>query len=83
METISFDEFKDDIEAYMKQVNRTVQPIVVTSTSEDEMQDVVILSKKEWDGYQSTWEISQNKYLSDKIIAGLAEARSGKTKERL
>ncbi|EHI75192.1 antitoxin of toxin-antitoxin stability system [Streptococcus criceti] len=83
METISFDEFKDDIEAYMKQVNRTVQPIVVTSTSEDEMQDVVILSKKEWDGYQSTWEISQNKYLSDKIIAGLAEARSGKAKERL
>lgn len=81
METISFDEFKDDIEAYMKQVNRTVQPIVVTS--EDEMQDVVILSKKEWDGYQSIWEISQNKYLSDKIIAGLAEARSGKAKERL
>ncbi|WP_019790919.1 type II toxin-antitoxin system prevent-host-death family antitoxin [Streptococcus sobrinus] len=81
METIEFKDFKIKTKAYMKQVTQTVQPILVTS--EDDIGDVVILSKKEWEGYQSTWEISQNKYLSDKIMAGLAEARNGQAKERL
>lgn len=81
MKRISLEKFKDNLKAYMKQANRTLQPIEVVSDNEDEA--VVVLSKKEWDGYQETWKIAQNTYLSEKIKAGLAQTRSGKAKQRL
>ena len=47
MGTIEFKDFKIKTKAYMKQVTQTVQLILVTS--EDDIGDVVILSKKEWE----------------------------------
>ncbi|WP_165208999.1 type II toxin-antitoxin system prevent-host-death family antitoxin [Streptococcus tangpeifui] len=81
MKRISLEKFKANLNAYIKQANRTLQPIEVVSDNEDEA--IVVLSKKEWDGYQETWAIAQNTYLSEKIKAGLAQARSGKVKQRL
>ena len=42
-------------------------------------EDIVVLSKSEWDSIQETLKIAQNKALSDKVLRGMAQVRAGST----
>ncbi|WP_165329227.1 type II toxin-antitoxin system Phd/YefM family antitoxin [Streptococcus tangpeifui] len=75
MEAVVYSTFRNNLKDYMKKVNNEFEPLIVVNKNPDE--DIVVLSKSEWDSIQETLRISQNKYLSDKIIEGLAQARAG------
>jgi len=40
-------------------------------------EDIVVISKSEWDSLQETLRLAQNKELSDKVLRGMAEVRAG------
>ncbi|MFR9404706.1 type II toxin-antitoxin system prevent-host-death family antitoxin, partial [Streptococcus pneumoniae] len=40
-------------------------------------EDIVVLSKSEWDSIQETLRIAQNKELSDKVLRGMDKIRAG------
>lgn len=44
-------------------------------------EDIVVVSKSEWDSIQETLRIVQNKELSDKVLRGMAQVRAGETQE--
>jgi len=49
--------------------------LTVVNKNPDE--DIVVISKSEWDSLQETLRIAQNKELSDKVLRGMAEVRAG------
>lgn len=59
----------------MKKVNDEFYPLMVVNKNPDE--DIVVLSKSEWNSIQETLRIAQNKELSDKILRGMARIRAG------
>lgn len=62
-------------EDYMKKVNDEFEPLTVVNKNPDE--DIVVISKSEWDSLQETLRLAQNKELSDKVLRGMAEVRAG------
>ena len=59
----------------MKKVNDEFDPLMVVNKNPDE--DIVVISKSEWNSIQETLRIAQNKELSDKILRGMARIRAG------
>ena len=55
------------------------EPLAVVNKNPDE--DIVVVSKSEWDSIQETLRIVQNKELSDKVLRGMAQVRAGETQE--
>ena len=69
---------KDRVEIKWK-VNDEFEPLAVVNKNPDE--DIVVVSKSEWDSIQETLRIVQNKELSDKVLRGMAQVRAGETQE--
>lgn len=64
----------------MKKVNDEFEPLVVVNKNPEE--DIVVLSKSEWDSLQETLAVARNAYLSQKVLRGMAQVKAGKTQER-
>ena len=73
MEAVVYSTFRNHLKDYMKKVNDEFEPLAVVNKNPDE--DIVVVSKSEWDS------IVQNKELSDKVLRGMAQVRSGETQE--
>ena len=70
MEAVLYSTFRNHLKDYMKKVNDEFEPLTVVNKNPDE--DIVVLSKSEWDSIQETLRIAQNKELSDKVLRGMA-----------
>ena len=77
MEAVLYSTFRNHLKDYMKKVNDEFEPLTVVNKKPDE--DIVVLSKSEWDSIQETLRIAQNKELSDKVLLGMAQVRAGST----
>ncbi|MEL0464211.1 type II toxin-antitoxin system Phd/YefM family antitoxin [Streptococcus sp. k-628] len=77
METVLYSTFRNHLKDYMKKANDEFEPLTVVNKNPDE--DIVVLSKSEWDSIQETLRIAQNKALSDKVLLGMAQVRAGST----
>lgn len=75
MKVITYSNFRKKIKDYFKQVNETGEPLLVTNKSSDE--NIVILSKDEYDSLIETLEIQSNPYLMNKINTGRQEVENG------
>lgn len=75
MEAVVYSTFRNHLKDYMKKVNDEFEPLVVVNKNPDE--DIVVLSKSEWDSLQETLRIAQNKELSDKVLRGIQEVKQG------
>lgn len=64
----------------MKKVNDEFEPLVVVNKNPEE--DIVVLSKSEWDSLQETLTVARNTYLSQKVLRGMAQVKAGQTQER-
>lgn len=64
----------------MKKVNDEFEPLVVVNKNPEE--DIVVLSKSEWDSLQETLVVARNAYLSQKVLRGMAQVKAGQTQER-
>ena len=74
MEAVVYSTFRNHFKDYMKKVNDEFEPLTVVSKNPDE--DIVVISKSEWDSLQETLRLAQNKELSDKVLRGMAEVRA-------
>ncbi|WP_238599974.1 type II toxin-antitoxin system Phd/YefM family antitoxin, partial [Streptococcus suis] len=54
--------------------------LVVVNKNPEE--DIVVLSKSEWDSLQETLAVARNAYLSQKVLRGMAQVKAGQTQER-
>ena len=79
MEAVVYSTFRNHLKDYMKKVNDEFEPLAVVNKNPDE--DIVVVSKSEWDSIKETLRIVQNKELSDKVLRGMAQVRAGETQE--
>ncbi|HGA1493436.1 TPA: type II toxin-antitoxin system Phd/YefM family antitoxin [Streptococcus suis] len=80
MEAIVYSHFRNHLKDYMKKVNDEFEPLVVVNKNPEE--DIVVLSKSEWDSLQETLTVARNTYLSQKVLRGIAQVKAGQTQER-
>ena len=80
MEAIVYSHFRNHLKDYMKKVNDEFEPLVVVNKNPEE--DIVVLSKSEWDSLQETLAVARNDYLSQKVLRGMAQVKAGQTQER-
>ena len=78
MEAVLSSTFRTHFKDYMKKVNDEFEPLTVVNKNPDE--DIVVLSRSEWDSIQETLRVAQNKELSDKVLRGMAQVREGQAK---
>lgn len=79
MEAVVYSNFRNNLKSYMKKVNDEFEPLVVVNKNPDE--DIVVVSKDEWDSIQETLRVMRNEYLSTKILKGLASFQEGQLEE--
>ena len=65
----------------MKKVNDEYEPLMVVNKNPDE--NIVVLSKKNWDSIQETIRLMNNEYLSDKVLSGMEQVKQKKVIQRL
>ena len=80
MEASVYSHFRNHLKDYMKKVNDEFEPLVVVNKNPEE--DIVVLSKSEWDSLQETLAVARNAYLSQKVLRGMAQVKAGQTQER-
>ncbi|HFI0351115.1 TPA: type II toxin-antitoxin system Phd/YefM family antitoxin [Streptococcus suis] len=80
MEAIVYSHFRNHLKDYMKKVNDEFEPLIVVNKNPEE--DIVVLSKSEWDSLQETLTVARNTYLSQKVLRGMAQVKAGQTQER-
>ncbi|HEM4066478.1 TPA: type II toxin-antitoxin system Phd/YefM family antitoxin [Streptococcus suis] len=80
MEAIVYSHFRNHLKDYMRKVNDEFEPLVVVNKNPEE--DIVVLSKSEWDSLQETLAVARNAYLSQKVLRGMAQVKAGQTQER-
>ena len=66
MEAVVYSTFRNHLKDYMKKVNDEFETLTVVNKNPDE--DIVVISKSEWDSLQETLRLAQNKELSDKVL---------------
>ncbi|MGX7023322.1 type II toxin-antitoxin system Phd/YefM family antitoxin [Vagococcus hydrophili] len=68
METIMYSDFLKNLWNYVKQVNESSDGIIVTNGNIEE--EIVIISKNDYDAMQETLRVLSNSYVMKKIRRG-------------
>ncbi|WP_308558037.1 type II toxin-antitoxin system Phd/YefM family antitoxin [uncultured Lactobacillus sp.] len=74
MDAVNYSNFRKRLKDYFKKVNEDSEPLIVTN--KDPEDNVVILSKDEYDSLIETLSIQSNSYLMNKINAGKEEVKN-------
>ena len=77
MKTITYLNFKDNLKDYMKKINNEHEPITVVSENPNE--DIVVLSKRNWNSLQGTIRLMNNEYLAKKVADGIEQVKQRRT----
>ena len=80
MEAVVYSNFRNNLKNYMKKVNDEYEPLMVVNKNPDE--NIVVLSKENWDSIQETIRLMNNDYLSDKILSGMEQVKQKKVIQR-
>ena len=76
MEADVYSNFRNNLKDYMKKVNDEYEPLMVVNKNPDE--NIVVLSKENWDSIQETIRLMNNDYLSDKVLSGMEQVKQKK-----
>lgn len=76
MEAVVYSNFRNNLKNYMKKVNDEYEALMVVNKNPDE--NIVVLSKENWDSIQETIRLMNNDYLSDKILSGMEQVKQKK-----
>lgn len=77
MEAVVYSNFRNNLKNYMKKVNDEYVPLMVVNKNPDE--DIIVLSKENWDSLQETIRLMNNKYLAEKVADGIEQVKRKKT----
>ena len=75
METISVNQFRDNLKTFVERAVSTHEPIKVTRRAGE---DFVVISAEDWEREQESLYVLQNKSLMQQIADSLATHNSGK-----
>ena len=75
MDAVNYSNFRRNLKDYFKQVNDASEPLIVTNKQPED--NVVVMSKDEYDSLVETLEILSNKYLMEKINRGRQAVANG------
>ncbi|PWG00451.1 type II toxin-antitoxin system Phd/YefM family antitoxin [Levilactobacillus bambusae] len=78
MDAVAYSNFRQKLKSYMRQVNDNSDALIVTSKEPDE--EIVVMSKRDYDAMQETMRILSNDYLMEKIRLGDRELEQGQFK---
>lgn len=70
METTNYSNFRKKLKKYMEQVNHRSTPLTVTSQDDN---DIVVLSKKDYDILQTNLELFQNEMNRLQLVQAKAD----------
>ncbi|MBB1078711.1 type II toxin-antitoxin system Phd/YefM family antitoxin [Limosilactobacillus sp. STM2_1] len=76
MKAIAYSNFRKSLKDYFKQVNNNSEPLIVTNKNPEE--NVVVISKEDFDAIMETLTINSNDYLMQKIARGDQQFKAGK-----
>lgn len=79
MEAVAYSNFRKSLKDYFKQVNDNSEPLIVTN--KDPEDNVVVMSKEDYDAIMETLTINSNDYLMKKIVRGEKQFKSGQFKQ--
>lgn len=68
MDAVAYSNFRQQLKNYMKQVNDDSDTLIVTSKNPEE--NVVVMSKRDYDAMQETMRTLSNKYVMAKVRRG-------------
>lgn len=68
MEAVAYSNFRKSLKDYFKKVNADSEPLIVTNKQPED--NVVIMSKDDYDAIMETLNINSNDYLMKKIARG-------------
>ena len=80
MEAVVYSNFRNNLKNYMKKANDEYEPLMVVNKNPDE--NIVVLSKENWDSIQETIRLMNNDYLSDKVLSGMEQVKQKKVVQR-
>ena len=80
MEAVVYSNFRNNLKNYMKKVDDEYEPLMVVNKNPDE--NIVVLSKENWDSIQETIRLMNNDYLSDKVLSGMEQVKQKKVVQR-
>lgn len=79
MDAVNYSNFRQHLKDYFKKVNDDSEPLIVTNKNPED--NVVVLSKDEYDALTETLKIESNKYVMDKIKRGEKQVAAGKAEQ--
>ncbi|MDH5106344.1 type II toxin-antitoxin system Phd/YefM family antitoxin [Lentilactobacillus diolivorans] len=78
MEAVTYSNFRQGLKSYLKQVNQDSEPLIVTSQNSDD--NIVVISKNDYDEMMETMRMVSNPYLMEKIRKGDKQVKKSQFK---
>lgn len=79
MEAVAYSNFRKGLKDYFKQVNDNSEPLIVTNKNPED--NVVVMSKDDYDAIMETLTVNSNDYLMQKIARGDKQFKAGEFKQ--
>lgn len=79
MDAVNYSSFRKNLKSYFRQVNDDSEPLIITNKNPDD--NVVVISKEEYDSLMETLKIQSNDYLMNKIQRGRRQVAEGKVSQ--
>lgn len=77
---VAYSTFRNNLKSYLRKVNEDADTLLVTNTNPAD--DVVVMSKDDYESLMETMRVYGNPYLRDKVARGLEQARAGRVVRR-
>lgn len=78
MEAIGYSNFRRNLKSFFRRVNNSSEPLEVTNKNPKD--NVVVMSKEDYDAIMETLDINSNGYLMQKLARGDQQFKAGKFK---
>ncbi len=79
MEAVAYSNFRKSLKDYFKQVNDNSEPLIVTNKNPED--NVVVISKEDYDAIMETLTVNSNDYLMQKLARGDKQFKAGGFKQ--
>ena len=79
MEAVAYSNFRKSLKDYFKQVNDNSEPLIVTNKNPED--NVVVISKEDYDAIMETLTVNSNDYLMQKLARGDKQFKAGGVKQ--
>ena len=79
MEAVAYSNFRKGLKDYFRKINADSEPLIVTNKNPED--NVVVMSKEDYDVIMETLNINANDYLMQKIARGNKQFKNGEFKQ--